>query len=265
TETGGGSALYDAVHQAYTDLESQRKDLGDSAKYGIVVVSDGRDTRSKVSFTQLREKLSGSEGDPTGIQIHTIGIGKDARKGDLGNCVLVVGAGLSKSGVREGGGGIPDWDGLMSLMIDHLVDSGRCDEGMIFKLRDMLTQDPPRYTEIAEEFSANHNHDRDGYETFLRGLLMPDDLTDSATHKLILEMGFRGIVSFNFDNVFEHQSDRLHPIVYPELLEQIGQFQRGGFFAKIHGSIDRPATSLILTKTSYEQLRRHPNYGELLR
>jgi len=189
----------------------------------------------------------------------------DAIHGDPGNCVLVVGAGLSRSGVREGGGGIPDWDGLMRLMIDHLADADRCDEATLFALRNMLAEDPPRYTEIAEEFSTCHSHDRDGYETFLRSVLMPDDLTDSDVHRLILRTGFRGIVSFNFDNVFEHQSGRLHPIVYPELLEQIGQFQRRGFFAKIHGSIDRPATSLILTKSSYEQLRRHPNYSDLLR
>jgi Ca-activated chloride channel family protein len=80
TETGGGTALYDAVYQAYSDLEASKRDLGDSFKYGIVVLSDGRDTKSKLSFTLLRNKLSGSESDPTGIQIHTIGIGKDARK-----------------------------------------------------------------------------------------------------------------------------------------------------------------------------------------
>jgi Ca-activated chloride channel family protein len=80
TETGGGTALYDAIYQAYTDLETQKKDLGESVKYGIVLVSDGRDTKSKLGFTLLRNKLSGSESDPTGIQIHTIGVGKDARK-----------------------------------------------------------------------------------------------------------------------------------------------------------------------------------------
>ena len=76
----------------------------------------------------------------------------DAIHRDPANCVLVVGAGLSRSGVREGGGGIPDWDDLMSLMIEHLADSGRCDETTISDLRDMLAEDPPRYTQIAEVF-----------------------------------------------------------------------------------------------------------------
>ena len=55
----------------------------------------------------------------------------DAIGADPGNCVLIVGAGLSKVGVREGGGGLPDWDELMKAMVSHLEDSGRCDETKI--------------------------------------------------------------------------------------------------------------------------------------
>jgi Ca-activated chloride channel family protein len=79
----GGSALYEAINQAYSDLESQRQLLGDTVRYGIVVLTDGRDTRSKVSFTQLRTRLDAGAGDPTRIQIHTIGISDEARKDSL--------------------------------------------------------------------------------------------------------------------------------------------------------------------------------------
>jgi hypothetical protein len=118
--------------------------------------------------------------------------------GDPGNCVLVVGAGLSKTGVRKHGAGIPDWDQLMQFMVKHLEDAGRCDRAKTQQLRAMLKEDPPRYLEVAEEFLKAHTHDQDGYESFLRCHLMPDDLVESRIHKLILSIGFRGIVSYNF-------------------------------------------------------------------
>lgn len=79
TTAGGGTALYDAVFQALDRLENQRKTLGDSVRYGIVILSDGKDTNSKTaSLARLEARLAPSEKDPSGIQIHTIGIGDDA-------------------------------------------------------------------------------------------------------------------------------------------------------------------------------------------
>jgi len=78
TTAGGGTALYDSVFVALDTLEKERVRLGDSVRYGIVVLSDGRDTNSQASLTQLRARLRPTEGDPTGIQIHTIAIGADA-------------------------------------------------------------------------------------------------------------------------------------------------------------------------------------------
>jgi hypothetical protein len=152
----------------------------------------------------------------------------------------------------------------MQLMVRHLEDAGRCDKAKSDQLRAMLKEDPPRYLDVLEDFSKAHSDDRDGYETFLRRHLKPDDLAESDLHKLILRIGFWGIASYNFDLVFEKHFDKQAPLVYPELMEQIGQFQRRGFFAKIHGCISRPASRLVLTKTSYDELRRHPNYSNLL-
>jgi uncharacterized protein with von Willebrand factor type A (vWA) domain len=78
TSAGGGTSLYDTVLVALDTLEKQRASLGDSVRYGIVVLSDGQDTNSQTSLTQLQARLRPSEGDPTGIQIHAIAIGKDA-------------------------------------------------------------------------------------------------------------------------------------------------------------------------------------------
>lgn len=187
----------------------------------------------------------------------------DAIGADPANCVLVVGSGLSKQGVRAGGNGLPDWDELTRLMVNHLDESKRCPAAAIAQFRTWLTEDPPRYLDIADVFRKAHTHDLDGYERFLRRHLRPDDLVESQLHRLILGIGFKGIVSYNFDLVFEKQSDRLDKIVYPDLLEQVGHFRRKGYFAKIHGCIDRPATQLVLTGDSFHELSSNPNYSRL--
>ena len=79
TTAGSGTALYDAVAAAFDMVGNERRTLGDSVRYGIVILSDGKDTSSRTATLALLEaKLKPSERDPTGIQIHTIGIGADA-------------------------------------------------------------------------------------------------------------------------------------------------------------------------------------------
>lgn len=77
TTPDGGTALYDTVISTYNNLLELRKQYGDHYRYGIVVLSDGDDRNSKQSLTMLEEKLRPLENDPTGIQMHTIGIGDD--------------------------------------------------------------------------------------------------------------------------------------------------------------------------------------------
>ncbi|HEU5317644.1 MAG TPA: VWA domain-containing protein [Chloroflexota bacterium] len=74
----GGTALYDAVLQAYERVGARRQELGRGYRYGIVVLSDGRDESSKRTLTMLENALRPTENDPRGIQVHTIAIGSDA-------------------------------------------------------------------------------------------------------------------------------------------------------------------------------------------
>jgi uncharacterized protein with von Willebrand factor type A (vWA) domain len=79
TSAGGGTALYDAVAAAFEMVGTTRRTRGDAVRYGIVILSDGKDESSRTATMALLEaKLRPSEHDPTGIQIHTIGIGADA-------------------------------------------------------------------------------------------------------------------------------------------------------------------------------------------
>jgi len=79
TTARGGTALYDTIAHAYQVLEERRERQGDSVRYGIVVLSDGKDESSdRTTLAVLEEMLRPTESDQAGIQVHTIGIGDDA-------------------------------------------------------------------------------------------------------------------------------------------------------------------------------------------
>ncbi|HEX3126379.1 MAG TPA: VWA domain-containing protein [Thermoanaerobaculia bacterium] len=72
----GGTALYDAIGQAYDDL-LQRRDRGRIA--AIVVLSDGEDRDSRTKLDELLSKISAGSED-RGIRVFTIAYGKDAKQ-----------------------------------------------------------------------------------------------------------------------------------------------------------------------------------------
>jgi Ca-activated chloride channel homolog len=79
TSAGGGTALYDVIAEARRVLDGYRAIQGDDVRYGIVVLSDGKDTNSRLTTPALLQTaLASSERNPRGIQMHTIGIGADA-------------------------------------------------------------------------------------------------------------------------------------------------------------------------------------------
>lgn len=183
---------------------------------------------------------------------------------DSSKCVLFVGAGLSASGIRQAGNGLPDWDTLMQHMIDDLRDSEKCDVGTLAKLEELLREG--KHLEIARTFKQRTRPDQ--FAAFLKAELDPPDITLSKVHEVILKTNFRGIITTNFDMVFEYQSNRLQPLVYPQCLDDIDSFRRHGFFAKIHGCIRNtpsPAENLILTEESYAALRSNYKYQTILR
>jgi hypothetical protein len=183
---------------------------------------------------------------------------------DPSKCVLFVGAGLSASGVREGGKGLPDWDSLMQHMIDDLRDSEKCDAATLANLEELLRERKP--LEIARIFKQRTRPDQ--FAAFLKAELDPPDITSSKVHEVVLKTNFRGIITTNFDLVFEYQSNRLQPLVYPQCLDDIDSFRRHGFFAKIHGCIrntPNPAENLVLTEESYAALRSNHKYHTIIR
>jgi hypothetical protein len=148
-------------------------------------------------------------------------------------------------------------------MIDDLRDSENGDAATLLRLEDSLKEG--RYLEVAQAFKQQTRPDQ--FVAFLKAELDRPDLCSSTLHEVILKTAFRGIITTNFDMMFEHQSNRLQPLVYPQFLGDIDSFRRAGFFAKIHGCIrttGNPAENLVLTEESYSLLRANPKYKTIL-
>jgi Ca-activated chloride channel homolog len=80
TGASGGTALYDAVLRAFDQVDALRRLDPGGKRYGIVVLSDGKDEDSRSALADVEAQLKPGEADPTAIQIHTIAIGNDAEE-----------------------------------------------------------------------------------------------------------------------------------------------------------------------------------------
>lgn len=73
----GNTALYDAIDLALSEVERARATRREPRLYGIVVLTDGKDTSSRMSEQDLLAKLPRHE-DSEGTRIFTIAYGADA-------------------------------------------------------------------------------------------------------------------------------------------------------------------------------------------
>lgn len=180
------------------------------------------------------------------------------------NCILFVGAGLSSSHVRRNNKGLPTWYYLIESMIEELKDAQKCNQSTLNKLTDLFNK--KCYLKVAQIFKENTRADQ--YAAFLKEQLDPSDLKKSNIHKLILSINFRGIITTNFDCVFENQTNRIQPLIYPQGFEDIRAFRSDGFYAKIHGCIRNTPNlyeNLVLSEESYRYLRKNERYQTILR
>lgn len=120
------------------------------------------------------------------------------------------------------------------------------------------------YLKIASEFRAYTPSA--AYSKFIKEHLDPDDLIASELHQLILNAGFRGILTTNFDYVFEKSDPNLRTLRYPDHFESVEHFRNSNFVAKIHGCVRHSIPkNLILTAEDYTKLEKDRKYRTILR
>jgi len=74
TVAGGGTALYDAIAQAY-DLEAKRAEKNPNQIHAVVVMTDGKDESSKLTLAPLKAKFPTEEAV---VKVFTIAYGSQA-------------------------------------------------------------------------------------------------------------------------------------------------------------------------------------------
>jgi Ca-activated chloride channel family protein len=76
----GGTAMYDATVMAFDAIDRARKE-DPTRLYGVVLLSDGKDTSSKLSLSELLDRMPGTEA-ADGTRVFSVAYGEDA-DGDL--------------------------------------------------------------------------------------------------------------------------------------------------------------------------------------
>ena len=95
--SGGSTTLHDAVCQASRALEDQRRAdraAGAARLYGVILLSDGRDTASTVTENQMFATCLPSNAETDGIKLFPIAFGSDADKDTLGRMASATGGRL---------------------------------------------------------------------------------------------------------------------------------------------------------------------------
>ena len=73
----GGTALYDATLMAFNEIEKNKKDAKEQRLYGVVVLTDGKDTSSRQKLSDLLDKMPQTEA-ADGTRIFTVAYGEEA-------------------------------------------------------------------------------------------------------------------------------------------------------------------------------------------
>jgi Ca-activated chloride channel family protein len=80
---GGGTALYDSINMGYQHLLDESNGGDPNAILSVVVLTDGADTESKMSLSDLMQHVQ-YDGERHNIHVFTIAYGSDAKKDILG-------------------------------------------------------------------------------------------------------------------------------------------------------------------------------------
>ncbi len=158
----------------------------------------------------------------------------------IGNCVALVGAGLSNPI------GIPKWEDLIFELSEF---------SCLEYTEQYIKNDPEKWLDIAEEAKNYWEKKRQlhKYYGFLQDKLSPINTNFNNTHLVLLEADFLSYLTTNFDNILENAAKRVNngemldniqifPSVDPTLLRHRKLFY-------LHGKIKNRI--IVFTRTEY--------------
>lgn len=171
----------------------------------------------------------------------------------LKKVIPMIGAGLSIAARIAGEGKttfMPDYYELLSRLLDRVEDRLTVDAETIARLRQLLTEG--NSAEVAESMKANLGSEYIFFHE-LRTILNPidDHVLGSQAHDLLRTIGFKHLITTNYDRILEKFVCPRHEVITPfdpgafriftqSLMDTAQENDR--FLLKMHGDITRPET-----------------------
>lgn len=184
-------------------------------------------------------------------------------------CVLFAGAGVSRAGVQVKNRTVeqylPNWEGLLILLVDRAVQNGHSTTLEGNKLRDAVKQG--KYLFVAETMRRLLGARE--FDDALENIFRNAQLHPTKRHELISQIPFSCVVTTNYDKLLEAtyaQRGYIPPTyTFSDSPDVIAALSHGRFFIlKAHGDIDRKE-SLVLSEKDYRDIvYRQPGYRAAL-
>jgi hypothetical protein len=183
---------------------------------------------------------------------------------EVQKCVLLAGAGVSRRCLTRDRQRLPDWEGLLSRLLDWASERRLIRKRTISDMRKLTTSQ--QHLLVAEELidllgnSAIHD--------FLSEVFDPDGMVPSRLHELLVTTPFRWLFTTNYDNLLERAFISIHNRHIESLttddlkrLNNISSYSR--VIVKLHGDLEKPET-IVLGQRRYQVLFSSRHYNRFL-
>lgn len=177
-----------------------------------------------------------------------------------GNLICLTGSGISRGLKLKNSKRAPDWNELLKELKDSLKGSFE-DSDDYDNLTELLVNNAPGEN-LIEASSILYNVDKEAFlDTLVRSVDLEENET-SETHKRLLDLQPKGILTYNYDtaheNAFSQKGQRENwTVVMPEdndlIIKILKDRLNKQFLFKMHGCVTKKE-SMVLTRESYRNL-----------
>jgi len=179
------------------------------------------------------------------------------------SCVAFIGSGLSASARRSNGERLPTWNKLLEELVENKIQ----DSQMAAELKSMIEQ--KEFLIVAQEITDRIS--REELEKYLVSVFNDPALAPSANHMLIKDIGFKAVITSNYDRLIElayESYDNKPPVYNQKDIQKHGELLYSGskifYILKNHGDIEQPDTIVLGTRDYNELFFKEPGYRRFL-
>ncbi len=179
-------------------------------------------------------------------------------------CILLAGSGVSQRCLSRTREPLPGWRKLLDGLLEWSMSSKILDASVSVDLKQLL--DRREFLMVAEELLEQIGQEQ--FSQYINEVFDPKGIVPSFGHELLVAIPFRGIMTTNYDNLFE----RAYLTVHKQLTERVRSdeisripqlLKESQFIFKLHGDLSK-ADSIILGHRHFVNLLLNPAYNRIL-